>query len=68
MLPKCDNLPFLTVEEGDMFGIVDLIPVDKTISLDKEVKRQFCVMAADYSEFLALSMEVSLIASYSLSI
>ena len=61
MLQKCDNVPFITIEEGDMFGIMDLIPADKTVNLDREVKRQFCVMAADYSELLSLSMEVRIL-------
>lgn len=64
VLQKCNNLPFLTIEAGDMFGIVDLIPADRTVSIDKEVKRHFCVMASEHSEILTLSMEVSTLTSH----
>ena len=39
VLQKCDNLPFLTIEQGNTFGIVDLIPADRSVSIDKEIKR-----------------------------
>ena len=29
VLPKCDDLAFLVIEEGDVFGIIDMVPEDK---------------------------------------
>ena len=26
VLPQCDDLPFLVIEKGDVFGIIDLVP------------------------------------------
>ena len=51
-------MPYITIEEGDMFGILDLVPETKETIIDKEIQRQFTVMAMDYSDILCLSLEV----------
>ena len=58
MLPKCEDLPYVLIEEGDMFGILDLVPASGETVIDKEVSRNFSVMATSYSEVLCLSLEV----------
>ena len=58
VLPQCDDMPFLTVEQGDVFGIIDMVPEHKQSIVEKEVTRSFSVMALDASEALCLSLEV----------
>ena len=58
VLPQCENMPYITIEEGDMFGILDLVPESRETVIDKEIQRQFTVMALDYSDILCLSLEV----------
>ena len=41
-----------------MFGILDLVPESRETVIDKEIQRQFTVMALDYSDILCLSLEV----------
>ena len=58
VLPECEDLPFLLVEEGDAFGIIDLVPEDREIVIEREVDRTFTMMAMANSELLCLSIEV----------
>ena len=58
VLPQCENLPYISIEEGDMFGILDLVPETKETVIDQEIQRNFTVMALDYSDILCLSLEV----------
>ena len=58
---ECDDMPFLVIEEGDVFGIIDLVPESGQSVIEKEVTRTFTVMAMDYSEVLCLSIEVCFI-------
>ena len=58
VLPQCGDLPFLIVEEGDVFGIIDMVPEHKQRVIEKEVTRTFTVLALDSSELLCLSVEV----------
>ena len=51
-------MPFIIVEEGDVFGTLDLVPATKEIVIDQEIQRQFTVMALDYCDILCLSIEV----------
>ena len=57
-VPECEDLVFLLIEEGDAFGIIDLVPEDKQSVIEKEVARTFSVMALENSEVLCLSIEV----------
>ena len=34
VLPQCENLPYVIIEEGDMFGILDLVPESKEVVID----------------------------------
>ena len=52
-------MPYITIEEGDMFGILDLVPETKETVIDQEIQRHFTVMALDYSDILCLSLDVS---------
>ena len=36
VLPHCENLPYIIIEEGDMFGILDLVPDSKEVIIDQE--------------------------------
>ena len=56
---ECEDLPFLIIQEGDVFGIIDLVPESGQSMIDKEVTRTFTVMAMEDSEVLCLSIEVS---------
>ena len=58
MIPECEDLPYMVMEEGDVFGIIDLVPEDREIIIEKEVERTFSVLALDNSEVLCLSIEV----------
>ena len=58
VLPQCENLPYITIEEGDMFGTLDLVPASKEMVIDQEIQRHFTVMALEYSDILCLSVEV----------
>ena len=62
VLPQCDDLAFLIVEEGDVFGIIDMVPEHKQSIIEKEVTRTFSVLALDSVEVLCLSVEVRLLA------
>ena len=57
VLRQCENLPFVIIEEGDEFGVIDLIPETRQPTIVKEVVRVFTVMATEYSEMLCLSLE-----------
>ena len=59
VLPQCSDLAYIIVEEGDVFGIDDLVPEDKQTIIEKEVTRTFSVMALEFSEVLSLSIEVT---------
>ena len=37
VLPQCENLPYITIEEGEMFGILDLVPETKETVIDQEL-------------------------------
>ena len=39
VLPQCENLPYISIEEGDIFGILDLVPETKEIVIDQEIQR-----------------------------
>ena len=58
VIPECEDLPYMVMEEGDVFGIIDLVPEDREIIIEKEVERTFSVMALDNCEVLSLSIEV----------
>ena len=58
VLPQCENLPYISIEEGDIFGILDLVPETKEIVIDQEIQRQFTVMALESCDVLCLSLEV----------
>ena len=60
VIPQCDDLPFLIVEEGDVFGIIDIVPENKKSIIEKEITRTFSVLALDSCELLSLSVEVKL--------
>ena len=60
VLPQCNDLAYLIVEEGDVFGIEDLVPEDKQSVIEKEATRTFSVMALEFSKVLSLSIEVNL--------
>ena len=47
------------MEEGDVFGIIDMVPEHKQSVIQKEVTRTFSVLALDSSEVLCLSVEVT---------
>ena len=64
VLPQCENLPYIIIDEGDMVGILDLVPATKEIVIDQEIARHFTVMALDYSDILCLSLEVSRLISH----
>ena len=59
VLPQCENMPYVVIEEGDMFGTLDLVPANKETVIDREIQRQFTVMALDYCDVLCLSLEVN---------
>ena len=59
VLTQCDDLAFLIIEAGDVFGIIDLVPETKQSILIKEVARTFSVLALENCEILCLSLEVS---------
>ena len=50
MLPQCENLQYILIEEGEVFGIMDLIPETKEVVIEKEVERMFTVMATENAE------------------
>ena len=54
VVPQKENVPFVLVEEGDMFGIIDLVPDTRKATIEKEVTRNFTVLALDYCELLCL--------------
>ena len=58
VLPECDDLAFLMIEAGDVFGITDLVPQAKQAILTKEQRRAFSVLTLDYCEVLCISLEV----------
>ena len=39
VLPQCENMPYIIIEEGDIFGILDLVPDTKEIVIDQEIQR-----------------------------
>ena len=52
-------MPYITIEEGDMFGVLDIVPETKETIIDQEIQRNFTVMALEYSDILCLSLEVT---------
>ena len=59
VIPECEDMAFLVIEEGDVFGIIDMVPESGQSVIDKEVSRTFSVMALDNCEVLCLSVDVS---------
>ena len=59
VIPECEDMAFLVIEEGDVFGIIDMVPESGQSVIDKEVSRTFSVMALDNCEVLCLSIDVS---------
>ena len=59
VVPECEDMAFLVIEEGDVFGIIDMVPESGQSVIDKEVSRTFSVMALDNCEVLCLSIDVS---------
>ena len=51
-------MPFLVIEEGDVFGIIDMVPEHKQSVVEKEATRTFSVLALDTSELLCLSIDL----------
>ena len=58
ILPQWDDLPFLVIEDGDLIGIIDMVPEHKQTIVEKEVTRTFSVLAMKTSVVLSLSIEV----------
>ena len=59
VVPECEDMAFLVIEEGDVFGVIDLVPESGQSVIDKEVTRTFSAMALDQSEVLSLQIDVS---------
>ena len=59
VVPECEDMAFLVIEEGDVFGIIDMVPESGQSVIDKEVSRTFSVMALDDCEVLCLPIDVS---------
>ena len=57
VLPQCHDLPFMLLQEGDVFGVMDLVPATKQSRIEKEAQRHFSVMAKTRCEVLCLSLE-----------
>lgn len=68
MLPRFDNTIYIIIEEGDHFGVIDLVPDDKkkknkskrrkTMKKEAwEVKRKFTVQSIMKSSIMALKVE-----------
>ena len=47
----------MLLQEGDVFGIMDLVPETKQARIEKEAERHFSVMAKTPCEVLCLSLE-----------
>ena len=47
----------MLVQQGDAFGIMDLVPESKEATIEKEVIRHFTVMAMTHCEVFSLSLE-----------
>ena len=58
-MPQCNDLPFLVIEDGDLIGVIDMVPEHKQTIVEKEVTRTFSVLAMETSEVLSLSIEVA---------
>jgi CRP-like cAMP-binding protein len=59
MIPEYDELVYIVINEGDMFGIIDLVPTKNEVAIQNNCKRKFTVKAIDDSEIMALSIKVS---------
>ena len=60
VLPKYEDLAYVLIEEGDAFGMIDLVVEGdrrNSSETDKELRRKFSVQAFDYCELLCLSLE-----------
>ena len=57
--PHQESVPYVTIEKGDTFGIIDLVASKTEATIQRELKRQFNVMALETVDVLSLNLEVT---------
>ena len=48
----------MIIEKGDTFGIIDLVASKTEVTIQRELRRQFNVMALETVDVLSLNLEV----------
>ena len=58
LAPSQENVPYVIIEKGDTFGIIDLVASKTEATIQRELRRQFNVMALETVDVLSLNLEV----------